>query len=471
MRLTESMPEFALSGLPRELRQLHTKGVEALQRENFEYAVELFTQVLRGAPGCVDVRRALRRSQIGKAGAKSGLFKKMLSGASTAPLVAKGQLALRNNPEEAQQIAEQILATDPNSSAGLKLAAEAALTLEMPKTAVLSLEVLARNHPTDKSIIIQFGKALADIGEVARAERTLVELQRAMPGDQEVSQALKDLSARRTLSEGGYDKAQQEGSSYRDMLRNKEEAVRLEQESRTVRAEDVGERLIAEYESRLAGSDAGNVKLMRSLADLYKEKKQFAAAHKYYEMLRATDAAIDPGLEKAIAELTVGELEHKMAQLDPTAEDYADKQAELGEAKQTMQLEECRRRVEKYPTDMALRFELGVLYFNAGKIGEAIQEFQKAQTNPHKRIPAMSYLAQCFGKRKMYDLAARTLQNALKEKLVFDEEKKDLIYQLGVMLESMGKKEEAIEQFKQIYETDIGYRDVAAKVDAYYAEQ
>jgi len=39
------------------------------------------------------------------------------------------------------------------------------------------------------------------------------------------------------------------------------------------------------------------------------------------------------------------------------------------------------------------------------------------------------------------------------------------------VLESMGKKEEAIEQFKTIYETDISYQDVAAKVDAYYAAQ
>ena len=49
-----------------------------------------------------------------------------------------------------------------------------------------------------------------------------------------------------------------------------------------------------------------------------------------------------------------------------------------------------------------------------------------------------------------------------------DEEKKELIYQLGSILEKMGKKEESIEQFKQIYEIDIGYKDVAAKVDAYY---
>ena len=35
----------------------------------------------------------------------------------------------------------------------------------------------------------------------------------------------------------------------------------------------------------------------------------------------------------------------------------------------------------------------------------------------------------------------------------------------------MGKKEEAIEQFKLIYEMDIGYKDVAEKVDDFYAGQ
>ena len=127
--------------------------------------------------------------------------------------------------------------------------------------------------------------------------------------------------------------------------------------------------------------------------------------------------------------------------------------------------------MEKFPTDLAIRFEMGVLNFQAGKIGEAIQEFQKAQGNPHKRIAAMGYLAQCYAKRKMFDLAARTLQNAIKEKPVFDDEKKELTYNLGCVLESMGKKEEAIEQFKLIYELDISYKDVAAKVDAFYAGQ
>ena len=37
--------------------------------------------------------------------------------------------------------------------------------------------------------------------------------------------------------------------------------------------------------------------------------------------------------------------------------------------------------------------------------------------------------------------------------------------------ERVTRDKEAVEQFKLIYETDIGYKDVAAKVDAYYAGQ
>ena len=69
----------------------------------------------------------------------------------------------------------------------------------------------------------------------------------------------------------------------------------------------------------------------------------------------------------------------------------------------------------------------------------------------------------------MNDLAARTLQNAIKEKTTFDDEKKELVYVLGGVLEKTGKKQEAIEQFELIYAMDIGYKDVAAKVDAFYS--
>jgi tetratricopeptide (TPR) repeat protein len=297
-----------------------------------------------------------------------------------------------------------------------------------------------------------------------------MDLLRDHPGDGDLNQALKNLSARKTMDQGGYAALADGSGSYRDILRNKTEASSLEQEKRVVKTEDTTERLIGEYEARLQ-TEPGNLKLVRSLAELYTQKKQFDRALEYYERIRSSSMGNDPSLDTAIANTIVRRFDHQIASLNPFDAEHAAQVAVIQAEKQAFQLTECQKRVEKFPTDLAIRYEMGVLYFQSGKISEAIQEFQKAQGNPHKRLAAMSLLAQCFAKRKMYDLAARTLQNAIKEKVVFDDEKKDLIYNLGCVLEGMGKKEDAVEQFKIIYETDIGYKDVSAKVDAFYAGQ
>jgi tetratricopeptide (TPR) repeat protein len=216
-------------------------------------------------------------------------------------------------------------------------------------------------------------------------------------------------------------------------------------------------------------ADPKNTKMLRSVAELYLQKKDFDKALEYFQKIKGVDGGSDPSLEKAVLDTTLKKLDQQIAQLDAQAPDYVEQTARLTAERASFFLDECKARAEKYPNDLQIRFELGQLYFKTGKIGEAIQELQKAQNNPHRKLQAMSLLGQCFAQRGMNDLAARTLQNALKEKLTFDEEKKDLIYALGSVLEKMGKADEAIEQFKQIYEVDIGYKDVSAKVDAYYA--
>lgn len=465
------MPEKSLSDIPREVRPLFTKANDALGRENFDYAIDLLMQVVTRAPEVVEVRKALRKAQQGKAAAKGGgFFKKVFSSASSTPLIAKAQLALNNNPLEALNLAEQILNSDASSGTAHKIIVQAAEALDMPQTAVLSLEVLWNQNPKDKTITIQFAEFLGKIGQVKLAERLLIDLRAAHPTDPDVNQALKNSSASRTLNEGGYHKAEQEGSSYRDILRNEEQAAALEQEQRVHKTEDTSDRLIREYETRLK-ADGNNPKLLRSLAELYTQRKQFDRAQECYVKLKASDTGSDASIDQAIAQVAIKKMDSHAEALDPTAPDFAEQTERLQQEKLAFQLSECQQRVEKYPTDLAFRFELGSLYLRLGKIGEAIAEFQKAKGNPNKRIAAMSGLAQCFAKRKMNDLAAKTLQEAIKEKLTFDEEKKELIYQLGCILEAMGKKEDAIEQFKLIYETDIGYKDVATKVDAYYAGQ
>jgi tetratricopeptide (TPR) repeat protein len=466
------MPEKTINEISPDARRLFTKASEAAQRENGDYAIALYGQILEKEPGFLECRRLLRAEQQKKAGAGStGFFKKMMSGAGSSPLIAKAKMIIGKNPAEAMAVGEQVLNTDPNSLAALRIVADGAVALQLMQTASFALETMVKLSPKDKALVIEYSERLAESGgDTRNGERALQGLIKTSGYDGDLNQALKNLSARTTMDEGGYNAAASGKASFRDMLKNKDEAVLLEQQNRIVKNESVADRLIGEYQTRLQ-TEPNNLKITRELAKLYSEKNQFPEAFALFDKLRASEMANDPALDRAIGEATLKRFEFDLQQLNPLAPDHAEQVAKMTAGKAAFQLADCQKRVEKYPTDLALKFELGVLYFNAGKYSEAIAELQKAQQNPHKKLAAMNYLAQCYAKRKMYDFAARTFQNAIKEKPVFDEEKKELVYNLGLAQEAMGKKEDAIEQFKLIYELDISYKDVAKKVDDYYAAQ
>ncbi len=464
------MPEKSLQQIPKVWRDQYDKGMAAFRAQNFDYAITIFNQVLATEPGFFDCRQALRAAQVKKAGANTGFFKKVLGGATSSPLLAKGQLALRNNPLEALQIAEQILNDAPTSSAGQKLLADAALAADLPKTAILSLEILFKNSPKDREIGTELAEAYIASKQPSKAEDVYRELLKVFPHDPELSQQLKNVTAQVTLDEGGYEALSDGQGSYRDILKNKEEAVALEQANRGVKTTEVLAHLIYDHETKFQ-SNPENLTLARTIAELYTQKQEYDRAMEYYNYIVAKQGVADPTIEKAIADTVARKLDHQISQLDPAAADYNERLAAITAERDGFIISQKKQQVDRYPNDLQLRFELGQEYFRAGKISEAIQELQKAEANPHRKLQAMGLLGQCFAQRGMNDMAARKLQNALKEKVGFDDEKKELLYALGCVFEKMGQRDQAIEQFKQIYEVDISFKDVAAKVDAYYAAQ
>ncbi|MEN9674121.1 MAG: hypothetical protein RIS76_17 [Verrucomicrobiota bacterium] len=462
-----SMPEKPMSQVPFATRELHDKGIAAMQKKNFDYAVTLLMQALRTEPGFYEAREALRVTQHQRSTGKRSIFHKFVGSASS---LTRGQVALRTNPLDAILIAEEALNDDPNNIAAHDLLADAAMAAALPKTALLSLEVAFKSRPSDRKLAIKLADAAGQLGQRNRAEKIYRDLLRADPRDGEVNERLKNILATRTLHEGGYEKLEGGEGSYRDALKDKAEAVSLEQSTRLVKDEDVVAGLIAEYESRLA-KEPDNLKLIRDLADLYLKRKNFDKTTEYLNRYLQQAGVNDPMVMEALRDVGIARFEQEEKSLDASAPDHAERLAELTARRNAWRFEDIKRRADLNPTDLHIRFELGELYLQSGKIGEAIAELQKAQNNPNRRIPAMSLLAQAFAKRGMNDLAARKLLEALKEKLVFDEEAKDLHYQLGCVYEKMSKREEAMEHFKTIYEQDVGYRDVMTRVDAYYASQ
>ncbi len=284
-----------MNQIPRSLREQYEKGKSAFDRQNFDYAVSIFTGVLTMEPAFYDCREALRAAQSKKNTGGTGFFKKMISGAGSSPLLAKGQIELMKNPLDALKTAEQILNSDPNSAAGHKLLADAAMAADFPKTAVLSLKIVVKNAPKDEDSQKNLARAFSASGQGEKAEMIMSELMRQHPNDLSLVDELKDISARKTLAEGGYEALSGGTGSYRDILKNKDEAVALEQENRQIKTEDVTQRMIAEKEKQLA-AEPNNFKILRSVAELYTQRKDFDRALEAYNRIVAQE-----GLNRPIA--------------------------------------------------------------------------------------------------------------------------------------------------------------------------
>ena len=68
-----------------------------------------------------------------------------------------------------------------------------------------------------------------------------------------------------------------------------------------------------------------------------------------------------------------------------------------------------------------------------------------------------------------YLINQEKLNEAAAELTEMDDLKKDIFYQLGETLEAQGDAATAVNQYyKEIYQVDIGYKDVAAKIEKSY---
>ena len=81
----------------------------------------------------------------------------------------------------------------------------------------------------------------------------------------------------------------------------------------------------------------------------------------------------------------------------------------------------------------------------------------------------MLMLGRCYDEMKMYDLAIGSLKDANDEVFAMDNTKKEILYNLGLVYEKLEDKDHSLESFKEIYNADYDYRDVAKRVEESYS--
>jgi hypothetical protein len=76
-------------------------------------------------------------------------------------------------------------------------------------------------------------------------------------------------------------------------------------------------------------------------------------------------------------------------------------------------------------------------------------------------------MAQCFQRKGFNDLARKEYLRALEGVQEVDERAREVLYNLGAIAESESNAAEARSFYARVYEVDIGYRDVAAKMERF----
>ena len=447
------------------------KAVAAIELRNFGYAISLLQGILKQEPQFLTGRQLLRRTEVTRLKAAK---KKFFNVSTASVAVMKAQREMKKDAKRAVELIEKILEDEPyNKQANLALK-EAAVAAGWLETGVFALQTLLEENARDTKLLHELARLYHELGESEREVEIYNRISAIDPADAAAMRLGKDASARDSMKSGGWAAA----ASYRDLIKDKEAAVSLEQQSRMQLTEESLGRQIAEVYA-LHEAEPQNIDIARRLGALSEQKDDLDAAIAWYRYASDLTQGSDPGLIRKISDLGVKVTEREIAALEESIANnagdtmvLAEKNSALAAAKKRraeMLIEEARKRVERNPTDLQFRFELGEHLMNAGHFREGLPELQRARQNPNARLKAMNALGRCYRELGMFDLAARQLEEAAREIATMDATKKEIVYNLGLVYERMGNREKSLACMKQIYEADYGYKDVATRVESSYA--
>ncbi len=443
------------------------RAISAASTNNLDYAIELLRNLIKSEPTFLLGRQKLRFFEIQKYKGQSALNRQM-SGVKSSPILLKAGSLLKKSPTEAMDLAEDALAYDPFSPKANEIVAQAAVALNIPEVAALSYETLCEAKPEDPEPLRKLAEVLVGQNEWEKAHKTYERLLQLAPRDGEALSAFKNVTAKLASLSGGWEK---EGGDYRDSLANKDQAVALEQEGKIVKSESAVNEQIRLLRAKIEAEPA-NLTWPKQIGALCAQLEKYDEAAQWYQYTFELGGKVDSSLEKTVGEMKLRGLDTNIKiYRDAAVQDPATYQAYydqlVAERKQVV-LEMAKQRVERYPTEFEFHFQLGKAYVDLKQYKEALQPLQNGAKSPAVRLDALNLIGFCQWQRGMMDMAEKTFTNAANEIPIMSELKKDVLYNLGLVLEASGKKDAYIERMKEIYEFDMAYKDVAKRVEDSY---
>jgi len=454
---------------PKKAKAFFDHAVTSHESENYEYAMQMWLKGLQWDPSSMDgLKGFLKSAEVYAVSNKKGVSKETKSVVSSKGPVGKYIGALLEFGLKRMDTNTAIKATTAAAAIGIhepaKMIGEHALKLAL------------NDQKPKKEMFVKLLEAFAIAGSYKLAAVAGETACKMDPSDADLQHKVRNMLAQSTMTSGGYD--DKESGGFRKNIRDADKQLKLEQEDSVAKTDStkdaIVERAKKEHEERpddipslekyakaltARGKGPDELKAMTLYNQAFKQSGSFrfrkeageiqmARARRSFDKIKAA-AAANPGDAEAQQKL-----------------EKASKQFDK------LQIDELKLQVENYPTDLSLKYKLGVILFNRGDYNGAIEQFQLAQSDPKIRRSVQNLMGKSFlALGGWEDAAITTLEQALGGEEDDDSELgMEIRYGLMEALIAKAKKDQDLEAAQRADKIAAGiaiqqfsYRDVREK--------
>jgi tetratricopeptide (TPR) repeat protein len=443
----------------KRLQQCFSHANSQAAQGNFDYATEMFTQCVVGAPDNVPYLQGIlanlkKKYDNNKKGSKLGFVKTAGARGLVKRAVGKKdwQAVIKNGVE--------VLKLNPWDASMLTAMADACRNLEFDEPELVYLRMALEGNPADPDVNRICAQALTERREFDQAIACWNRVQKARPDDREPANAIADLIVEKTIEKTARQATSEEAPAT-------DTGSQVTAQSRPAPAETLtpGQVLIKQIKR-----NPNDVSKYLELAKLLQESNRLEKAIDVLQKAHKVSGG-DPEVADRWNDTHVQLLRQKVVLKErevgdnPTEEEKQELQR-LRQEFNAKDVEVRKGRCKRYPNNLNYRYDLAVRYQVAGMYNEAIVEFQKARNDPKRAGLCMLALGQCFQKIKQYRLAMSRYEEAVREIPDGDSDHKKQALYLTAKLAFEMKVYDAAENYATMLGAiDFSYKDVPALLD------
>ncbi len=482
---SKALPErlFASQNNRDQAAKLFKHAHKAAETRNFDYAVELYVNGLKLWPDAVE--EGLRKLRVVATA-------RMLEGGKPPGFMAARKYPTNTkDPLQNLNNALHLYGLHPNNLSNLELILQLAAKVHCDRVAEWVAPLLAEGYNSAKKLSANHYLATCDALDrtaelagkfnnevwalaILQAYIAIAQMWEAQYSDSSDAQRARSAaSSKQAIVKGHFDKA----DGFTDSLKNAEAQRDAQDRDRGIHTTD-RHRVLIERARQDWKAHPNEASKLRELVVLLSRTETEADEAEAIQLLEEEYKSSEQYAFKQRADdIRIRQLvrEHRdLAAQAKIAPDDKALQAKAKEAEQrilSLETAVYEDRQRHYPTDLRVKYHLGLRYFQAGRYDDAIPLFQLSLMDGRTRLESMLYIGRSFFNKKFYDQSVGTLERASREPTATGALFLELNYWWARALEATDSLSEARRVYGHLIQLDYNFRDARQRLERLVSDE